>query len=127
MGTNYYAIQKLDESSKLKIIEAVINNQVDAIRKLAPKQIHLGKSSAGYPFLFNHNNWEYYESAQELLKIIDNYEITDEYGRKLSAEGFKELIEATKEYMNENYTKPAFSAYCIMKDGYVFSISTNFT
>ncbi len=127
MGTNYYAIPKATDDVKLKIIEAVVNNQMEKLKKLVPTQIHLGKSSGGWMFLFNHNNWEYYKTADDLMSFIDNCEITDEYGKTVTVEVFKALVETKQQTSGiENYTNSQYADYYIIKDGYVFSTSTEF-
>jgi hypothetical protein len=125
MGTNYYAIPKLSDDEKLKVIQAVINNQMDEIRKLVPGQIHIGKSSSGWPFLFNHNNWEYYNTIDELKAFIENSEVIDEYGEKEL--DLWELVQMKQKIPITMFTQSEYSAYYIIKDGYGFSTSTEFS
>lgn len=126
MGTNYYAIPKLTDDTKFKIIEAVIKNQLDEVRKLCPAEIHIGKSSAGWPFLFNHNGWEYYKDIEELKRFIENSQIIDEYGH--TEHDLWSLIETKKEkFPITEFTESDYSEYYIIKDGYGFSTSTEFS
>lgn len=127
MGTNYYAIPKATDDVKLKIIEAVVNNQMEQLKRLVPTQIHLGKSSGGWMFLFNHNNWEYYKTVGELGDFIDKCEITDEYGKTIEVKEFKELVEEKQKIGTEKYTSSQWADHYIIKDGYVFSTSTEFS
>jgi len=126
MGTNYYAIPKLTDNVKFKIIEAVINNQIYDIRRLTPNKIHIGKQSGGWPFLFNHNNWEYYNSIKELKQFIYDCDIEDEYGTRIS--GLWNLIETSKEKHGvDDFINIGHEDYYIIKDGYGFSTSTDFS
>lgn len=54
--------------------------------------IHIGKCSCGWKFLFNHNNWKYYdytrESIDRFLRACESLE--DEYGSKISVDEFWE-------------------------------------
>ena len=127
MGTNYYARIIPKEEDKQNLIDAINNNQYNIIEDLAPElygrrneytrkgnEIHLGKRSCGWKFLWNPNvikyaegyldeNKEYvpvykYDYVYPLTKqgITDfcNREdviITDEYGETFSAEEFLKM------------------------------------
>jgi len=126
MGTNYYAIPKATDDLKIKIIEAVINNQMEQLKNLVPTKIHLGKSSYGWPFLFNHNNWEYYETINDLSEFIDGCEITNEYGDEMGAKQFKELIDQKQNTLDSKLASIDPKHY-VIKDGYLFSTHTEFS
>lgn len=121
MGTNYYAIPKATDDLKLKIIQAVINNEMDRLKGLIPHQIHIGKSSSGWPFLFNHNDWEYYKSFDELKTFLNGCEITDEYGRPESAEELLTFIEQKQKIGVDKFTEGQYGDCYIIKDGYAFT------
>ncbi len=126
MGTNYYAIPKLTDDVKFKIIEAVVENDIAKIKRLLPKSIHIGKFSSGWPFLLNHNNWEYYNSIEELKQFIYDCDIEDEYGADIS--GLWNLIEGQKKELGvEKFTNSEHSQYYIIRDGYGFSTSVDFS
>ena len=68
MGTNFYARIIPKEEDKQKLIDAINNNQYDTIKDLASElydrrndytgignEIHLGKRSGGWKFLWNPN------------------------------------------------------------------------
>ena len=61
-------------------------------------EIHLGKSSCGWQFLFNHNYWKYYDYTQESIKtFMRSCEYSmDEYGNKISVEEFWDLVDKKK-------------------------------
>lgn len=74
MGTNYYARIIPKEEDKQRLIDAINNNQYDIIENLASElydrkneytrkgnEIHLGKRSCGWKFLWNPNVIKYAE------------------------------------------------------------------
>lgn len=77
MGTNYYAV--------------------------APGRvalIHLGKMSAGWPFLFRcHKEWTNREAMEEWIATAQSYTIEDEYGREIS---FKDLMSRITTSLDEH-------------------------
>jgi len=59
----------------------------DGVRKLVPERIHIGKSSAGWRFLFNHNNWEYFkQDLFDLELFLSICIIQDEYAKWIEIE-----------------------------------------
>lgn len=82
MGTNYYAVKK--KPRMVKIYD----------------EIHLGKSSAGWKFVFQEQ--EQYHNFEEFKDfILNNNEwiIKDEYGKEISP---KELLKLIEEKQKEN-------------------------
>jgi len=67
------------------------------------KEIHIGKSSVGWQFLFNHNNWKYYQPTQESIndflqrEILAGGAFIDEYGEKVSLKDFWDMVESEKD------------------------------
>lgn len=59
-------------------------------------KIHLGKRSSGWKFIFNHNNWKYYDytekSIKEFLKSCDR--IFDEYDNDYTVQKFVSMIKS---------------------------------
>lgn len=109
MGTNVYAIRKKWQYSDFedKLSELCKNHDLDGLiscvdkikEKMQYEEIHIGKRSGGWKFLFNHNNWKYYgadkESIMEFLRSCDSLE--NEYGDELTPEQFwKEYVEDCK-------------------------------
>jgi len=102
MGTNYYAIQRADESLKNSIKQAVDDGDFDKAKEMMPKIIHIGKSSAGWQFLFNHNDWQYFgqkrgtvDSIEAFLKCVD---IENEYHDKVTLDEFWRMVEAKQKF-----------------------------
>ena len=56
MGTNYYGMKIPTAEEKSKIRKYIENDLYSQAQKYFPVEIHLGKSSAGWEFCFDHNN-----------------------------------------------------------------------
>lgn len=121
MGCNYYAIKKADDELKTKICEAVNDNKFGLAMELMPKEIHIGKSSGGWQFIFNHHNWEYFQESLESLKeFLLSCDIFDEYNRAISSDAFWELVK------NKSASMGDFE-YGTLHFGLNFSNSTEFS
>lgn len=125
MGTNYYGKRIPTETDKQHIALLVLKGDFDgAIFALHSfDAIHIGKCSAGWRFLFNHNNWDYYHDWENFCNWLDTVEITSEYGEPKTKE---ELIGLIKEKELSAIQKPSNTDWYIEKDGMQFSKSTEF-
>jgi hypothetical protein len=99
MGTNYYRIPSVEEMEKRK--QELINNinSID-ISQLSIESnsiwdlftdgtnIHLGKRSSGWKFLWNFNDKKFYSNKEELLNFIRTGRVVDEYGNEMDVEEF---------------------------------------
>jgi hypothetical protein len=83
MGTNYYV---------------KINTCQECGR--SEEEIHIGKSSYGWQFLFAYNGGEYYKNKNELEAWLEGRKIFDEYDREISKEDFWEMIETKQATRN---------------------------
>jgi len=148
MGTNYYAIPKATDERKAEICEHLNKGDFERARELMPEKIHLGKSSGGWKFCFNHNKWRYYKNIPDLRAFTKTCSIVDEYGSSVADEDFWRLVEQKqktgidgKEYYtnwdkyNKDWqtgkplSKPAYipSDYGEIEEGeYRYSTSTEF-
>lgn len=113
MGTNYYAIPIIDDETKRSVIDALNKNDFERARNLIPHRIHIGKSSIGWKFVFNHHDWVYFYSLESLKDFLSKCRIIDEYGRDISNEAFWKLVESKKDGINgyeyySNYDKYNF-------------------
>lgn len=120
MGTNYYAIPKADEQTKVKIKEAIDADNLALARELMPEQIHLGKSSGGWEFLFNHNDWRYFSDLGTMVEFINNCDIHNEYGDKVTPSAFWHMVD------NKSNSEPELQ-YGSRRFGYNFSNYTDFS
>ena len=143
MSTNYYArqVQVLVEIDKLeqRIVEELISFSKKTSKELDDvllgafknmrdnvKDIHIGQYSNGWRFLFNHNDWKYFDSRDTLIEWLNTVEIKSEYGDIISAKDFMDMVnncEDKKQALNYNlHNQKAF----IHKDGLRFSLITDF-
>ena len=112
MGTNYYRIPSVEEMEKRKqeLINNINNLDITPFsieRKYATIQkegewdsysiwdlftedsnIHLGKRSAGWKFLWNFHKNKFYSNKEELFNFIRSGRIVDEKGDEMDVEVF---------------------------------------
>ena len=94
MGTNYYGMKIPTEKEKEEIKKAIDDNDYGLVNELIPEKIHLGKSSAGWEFCFDHNYWKYFEKDyNEIKSFISELCIIDEYGRTVTQKEFWQRVE----------------------------------
>lgn len=86
MGTNYYAKVNVCPNCKKE-----------------DREIHLGKSSGGWKFMFRAHE-EYYKDFPTFCEFIQkpNVEIRDEYGEKRTPEALIDFIEAKQSLKSHN-------------------------
>lgn len=75
MGTNYYA--------KINICPTC---------KRPEEEIHLGKSSYGWKFMFQYNGGKMYQTAEEMRRWLVGKVIEDEYGKRVSQKAFWKMV-----------------------------------
>lgn len=98
MGTNFYAkipVKARDKERAKKLIDDNKFQEATELLNEFTKEIHLGKRSAGWKFLFNANDLEYYEPTREGINkfFSDKHVIIEnEYGEKFTAEEFWDEI-----------------------------------
>lgn len=106
MGTNFYKVKTLTREEKDKLIDAINNDRVtngdfyslhfrdenndDIV--IPNKEVHIGKRSGGWKFLFDHNDWAYYprdkDKFVEWVNDPSTGKIVDEYGEEYTPEQF---------------------------------------
>ena len=120
MGTNFYARIIPKQEDKQKLIDAINNNQYDVIEDLTSElygrrddysgvgnEIHLGKRSGGWKFLWNPNvikvwdseacdyayNYVYPLTKEGITNFVmrEDVIITDEYGEQQDPKEFLEM------------------------------------
>lgn len=111
MGTNFYIRPKIRPSKIEQIKEAVTEENIynGNLNTLLNdfEEIHIGKSSAGWQFLFDHNNWKYYKDKKSLCQFIkdiidDGGTFVDEYDEPISLNEFWDLVESKKDGFDNN-------------------------
>lgn len=128
MGTNYYWRPLVTEEEREKILEKVKNSKtIQEIKDFIyydllnerKSEIHIGKSSHGWQFLFNLGIRNYTHGQSLKKEDIDKWfrsgVIFDEYGDEISVDDFWALVDYKKDDMDYNeYDKkyPEESYYC---------------
>ena len=99
MGTNYYAVKKVSDENKKRIIELLMDDKYDEFESLYKDEIqkvHIGKSSCGWKFLFNYNGFKYYDLNRDSINEFltrDDVKLYDEYGSEVSVDKFWEMVD----------------------------------
>lgn len=94
MGTNFYLKIPIHKREKEKIIELVNEDKfedlVEYVNELyKTNDIHLGKRSAGWQFLWDYHNGLYYKPELESIKeFLKKGNIYNEYGEKFTIDQF---------------------------------------
>ena len=128
MGTNYYWRPLVTEEEREKILEKVKNSKtIQEIKDFIyydllnerKSEIHIGKSSHGWQFLFNLGIRNYTHGQSLKKEDIDKWfrsgVIFDEYGDEISVDDFWELVDYKKDEMDyDEYDKkyPEEAHYC---------------
>ena len=106
MGTNYYCrrikvINELESKKQIALNEAkdsvllteIVNEYFDSkINELYGNDIHIGKSSAGWDFLFQLNGKKHYHDKASMIDFIKECQIVSEYGVELTSDEFLNYI-----------------------------------
>ena len=91
MSTNYY-VKIVPTSNDFKILkEKLLNSPIkDSLTFIEnfDEEIHLGKQSATWKFLFQYNNGRFYRTIPELKSFINSMNIYDEYDGIVTQEEF---------------------------------------
>ena len=128
MGTNYYWRPLITEEEREKLLEKTKNVKTlqeikdfiyNDILKERESEVHIGKSSCGWQFLF-YLGIRKYTCGQSLKKEdIDKWFrsgiIVDEYGDEISVDDFWKLVDTKKNAMDyDQYYKknPKDAYYC---------------
>lgn len=91
MGTNYYLRPKVSSETKEKIKELVDLDKFEDIKDILEEyqDIHIGKQSGGWKFLWDVHFFEYFEPSKEaIIEWLKTGIIFDEYGDKFTIEEF---------------------------------------
>lgn len=125
MGKNFYGKQIPTAEHLNKIAQQVLQGELGVVKTMLKsfEEVHIGKSSVGWRFLFDGNNQEW-KTIQQYKDWIANYEIYDEYGNKYTQEEFWKMVEEKQSEVAAS--KKSNPNWYIVVDGYEFSTSTNF-
>lgn len=104
MGTNYYACRKLNKTNKDNAIKLLEEEKYDELVEYINEncsKIHIGKQSCGWQFLFNYNNFKYYDlNRKSINDFLMKYDIIDEYGNKIPIEDFWYMVDSNMDKVN---------------------------
>ena len=83
MGTNFYLRRNLSNDQKELLKQYIDQDEYDKIRDNLPEDIHIGKRSYGWKFLWNANKFQYFKpNIESLYEFLKSGDIYDEYGEK---------------------------------------------
>ena len=130
MGTNYYRVptveeleqrrEKLQERiSRMNLSDAgrvergfpIDNDNWDTHNPwtefVEGMSVHLGKRSGGWQFAWNHQNWKYYSTKEDLFNFIKSGRVVNEYGDEIAPDEFIKMALnwCTDGWTNERYLK----------------------
>lgn len=89
MGTNFYLRKKLSAQEKELAKQYIDEDKHEELKQLIPEDIHIGKRSGGWKFLWDAHFFEYFEPTKEsLLDWLHSGQIIDEYGEEFTFEQF---------------------------------------
>lgn len=89
MGTNFYLRKKLSQKEKEIAKQYIEENKYDEVREILSEDIHIGKRSAGWKFLWDAHYFEYFEPTKEsLFDWLESGQIIDEYGEEFTFDQF---------------------------------------
>lgn len=128
MGTNFYLYRKLNKRQKTELYQAAIlcddYERATEILTENTSPIHIGKRSYGWKFLWDANNFKYFEpNRKSLMKFLKSGTIKDEYGEEFTLDEFmkKEIgnfltkgydaISYEKACPKERHYHPSYSVY----------------
>lgn len=102
MGTNFYLRKKLSQEQRKEIDKAFDEEDFNKVRELLPKDIHIGKRSGGWKFLWDAHYFKYFEPTKDaLMKWLQSGKILDEYGDEFTFDEF--INEEIKGFIDKGY------------------------
>ena len=107
MGTNFYIRKKIKESDKRTIQELLDKDDMDGVAIYAkenPNEIHIGKRSYGWKFLWDAHEFRYFNpDVESIHEFLRSGTIVDEYGEEYTFEQFLDDIPIDEGYDIEEY------------------------
>lgn len=97
MGTNFYLRKNISTEKKNELHSYIDNEDWYSLQKHIPTEIHIGKKSAGWKFLWNANKFKYFKPNKEsIMEFLQSGQIVDEYGEKISFDQFinKKIVDS---------------------------------
>ena len=102
MGTNFYLRRKLSQDEKQYIINCINNDDWAEVRGCLPEDVHIGKRSGGWKFLWDAHFFKYYKpNKQSLFDWLKSGQIINEYGDKFTFDQF--INDELSKCLNKGY------------------------
>lgn len=118
MGTNFYMKRIPTEDDIQMMSTLALEQKLDELQAFVTElnhEIHIGKRSCGWKFLFNHQDGKYFDPRhQESLKAwLDDphYKIVDEYGDKYTFEEFWQMVREWDANPRNDWDDAAYRKY----------------
>lgn len=124
MGTNYYAkiipAQEILDYIAYDVKKGFLEEAKDRLQDLT-KRIHIGKSSGGWKFIFNHNDGIYYNMTRKSINNFLNREdisLHNEYGEIISVKEFWDIVDNREDdaLVNKDAIKSDGLYFCNITD-----------
>lgn len=89
MGTNYFIKRKLSDKQKQIIIDKLMKDEYEDVHFMLPENIHIGKRSSGWKFLWDVHEFKYFNPTKEsIFDFLKSGTIIDEYRQEVSFDDF---------------------------------------
>lgn len=89
MGTNFYLRERIDKQKKEYLKTLIEDEKWEDVKDTIPQEIHIGKRSSGWKFLWDCHRFNYYKPNKEsLIEWLHSGGIYDEYGTKFTIDQF---------------------------------------
>lgn len=154
MGTNFYLRKKISNKDKEELLSCLDSKYVELRKQINANpyglryalddfcyevtndscsyynDIHIGKRSAGWQFLWDYHKGRYFEANLESIKkFLSNplYEIIDEYGEVFTLEQFFDKEIGKSLYEGRTGLEDGLDRYHFISDNLRFSICEDFS
>jgi hypothetical protein len=107
MGTNFFLHRKLNKNQQKEIIHYITDENDYDYEKASEilsevKPIHIGKRSGGWKFLWDANNFKYFEpNKKSITEFLKSGTIYDEYGSSFTYDQF--INDEIKDFLEKGY------------------------
>ena len=113
MGTNYYCRRiklineleseketALNEAKDSELLTKIVNEYYDS-KINDVEDVHIGKASGGWNFLFQLNAKKYYHNKASMIEFIKECQIVSEYGQTLTFDEFWNNVVSDRTWNNK--------------------------
>lgn len=89
MGTNFELRERINKEKKEKLKSLIDEEKWEDLIDNIPENIHIGKRSTGWKFLWDAHDFRYFNLTKEsLIEWLKSGDIYDEYGEKYTFDQF---------------------------------------